>query len=108
MLPKNDTVLLIKTFDVAQRKEILAKKFYNYHKDAIRRYADFLLETYTGKQGRNFSSKLAFVGRRNKGDAKQTTSPTLTAVMSNKLVKGTILIYLQPEPRWTLYCLYIV
>ena len=67
-----EAVLTLKTFDVTQRKEILAKQFTGMadYKDAIRKYADFLLEAYTGKSG-IFSSKLAFVGRRKKGDPKQ-------------------------------------
>lgn len=68
----SDTVIVLKTFDPIERKEIVSKEFTGIAsvRDVMRRYADFLLEAYTGKKG-IFSSKLAFVGRRKKGDAKQ-------------------------------------
>lgn len=72
-LENKDVVLTVKSFDTNQGgKEILAKQFKGVikYQDVIRTYADALLEHYTGKPG-IFSSKLAFVGRRDKGDAKQ-------------------------------------
>lgn len=62
----------LKTFDVTRNKQLVAKEFTDV-KDfttTVRRYADFVLEAYTGKPG-IFSSKLTFVGRREKGSAKQ-------------------------------------
>lgn len=64
--------ITFKTFDVSTNKQILAKKFESIPSVTLvmRRYADFLLTTYTGKPG-IFFSRLAFVGRRQKGDNKQ-------------------------------------
>ena len=65
-------VLSIKTYDIMQRKELLAKQFTasGDFNAMIRKYADFILQTYTGKPG-IFNSKLAFVGRRSKNGPKQ-------------------------------------
>ncbi|MFW7379513.1 MAG: eIF2A-related protein [Oligoflexus sp.] len=65
-------VLSIKTYDVIRRQELLAKQFQKITDQTatIRKYADFILEAYTGKPG-IFQSKLAFVGRRAKNSVKQ-------------------------------------
>ena len=64
--------ITMKTFDVKRNKQLLAKQFkaVKNFKSTIHQYADFILQTYTGKPG-IFSSKLTFVGRRKKGDSKQ-------------------------------------
>lgn len=71
--PKELTIAL-RTIDINQGKLILGKKYSKVapeqFKKVMAKYADRLLEAYTGKAG-IFSSKLVFVGRANKGQAKQ-------------------------------------
>jgi len=70
--PAEGLVLSIKTYDVIRRQELLAKQFQRItdQTGTIRKYADFILEAYTGKSG-IFQSKIAFVGRRSKEAVKQ-------------------------------------
>jgi TolB protein len=66
------TVLEMRTIDINKGTLVLGKRFTkitNINK-VIQRYADLLLEAYTGKPG-IFSTKLTFVGRTNPKAAKQ-------------------------------------
>ncbi len=69
-----DIAIALRTADVHQGKLILGKKYTKVAPDQIKKvmakYADRLLEAYTGKPG-IFSSKLVFVGRPAKGAFKQ-------------------------------------
>jgi TolB protein len=64
----------LRTIDINRGELLVGKKYSKVERKdfdlVIRRYADLILEAYTGKTG-IFSSKLVFVGRRNKRDAKQ-------------------------------------
>jgi len=64
----------IRTIDINRSELVLGKKYRKIKEKefhtVIRRYADLLLEAYTGKPG-IFSSKLVFIGRRSKKAAKQ-------------------------------------
>jgi TolB protein len=66
--------ITLRTIDINRGELLVGKKYTKVdRKDfdlVIRRYADLVLEAYTGKPG-IFSSKLVFVGRRTKRDAKQ-------------------------------------
>lgn len=70
--PTEGLVLSIKTYDIIRRQELIAKQFQRItdQTGTIRKYADFILEAYTGKSG-IFQSKIAFVGRRTKEATKQ-------------------------------------
>jgi TolB protein len=63
-----------RTVDVSRSQVLLAKRYTKVEeKDFIplvRRYANLILETYTGRPG-IFSSKITFVGRKTKDSAKQ-------------------------------------
>lgn len=69
-----EIVLSIRTVDINRNEPVIGKRFRKINKDefrtVIRRYADLILEKYTGKPG-IFSSKLVFVGKRTKKDEKQ-------------------------------------
>jgi TolB protein len=64
----------LRTIDINRGELLVGKKYSKVERKdfdlVIRRYADLILEAYTGKSG-IFSSKLVFVGRRAKKDAKQ-------------------------------------
>lgn len=64
----------LRTVDVARNQVLLAKRYTGVVKAdyirLIRRYANLIMEAYTGKPG-IFSSKIVFVGRRTKGTNKQ-------------------------------------
>jgi TolB protein len=66
--------VLLRTVDIYRGKLVVGKRFVKVKArdfpKAIRRYADRLLEAYTGKPG-IFSSKLVFIGRKNKQMFKQ-------------------------------------
>ena len=69
-----DITISLRTGDINQNKLMLGKKYTKVKSDqfnkVMAKYADRLLEAYTGKPG-IFSSKLTFVGRKAKGTAKQ-------------------------------------
>lgn len=69
-----DLQLAMRTADVYQGKLLVGKKYSKVEgrhlKRAMARYADRVLEAYTGKPG-IFSTRLVFVGRRAKGVPKQ-------------------------------------
>ena len=69
-----DLALSLRTADIHQGKLLLGKRYTKVtraqFKRAIARYADRLLEAYTGKPGL-FSSRLLFIGRPSKGAFKQ-------------------------------------
>ena len=69
-----DIAIALRTADVHQGKLVLGKKYTKVSaeqfKKVMAKYADRLLEAYTGKPG-IFSSKLVFVGRPQKGAFKQ-------------------------------------
>jgi len=69
-----DITISLRTGDINQNKLIVGKKYSKVKSDQFNKvmavYADRILEAYTGKPG-IFSSKLAFVGRKSKGAAKQ-------------------------------------
>jgi TolB protein len=69
-----DITISLRTGDINQNKLMLGKKYTKVKSDqfnkVMAKYADRLLEAYTGKPG-IFSSKLTFVGRKSKGAAKQ-------------------------------------
>lgn len=69
-----DLTVALRTVDIHQSKLLLGKKYSKVaagqFKRVMAKYADRLLEAYTGKKG-IFSSKLVFVGRPAKGAAKQ-------------------------------------
>lgn len=69
-----EIAVALRTADIHQGKLILGKKYTKVTADQLKKvmakYADHLLEAYTGKPG-IFSSKLVFVGRPKKGDFKQ-------------------------------------
>lgn len=87
---EGELVLVIKTFDVLGRREILAKKFEKITDkiSTIRKYADFILEAYTGKTG-IFSSKIAFVGRASKGAVKQVYIADFDGSNLKKVTNGS-------------------
>lgn len=70
----NALTVEIRTFDITRGEMLLAKRYSKVAKAdyvrLIRRYANQLMEIYTGKPG-IFSSKIAFVGRRSKNASKQ-------------------------------------
>ena len=71
---KSGLILLMRTVDITSGKMVLGKK-YRKVKQAelslvLRRYADQILKTYTGKPG-IFSSKIVFIGRKTKQSSKQ-------------------------------------
>lgn len=69
-----DLQIALRTADIYQGKLLVGKKYSKVDpkqlKRAMARYADRVLEAYTGKPG-IFSSRLVFVGRRHKGATKQ-------------------------------------
>lgn len=69
-----DVEVVLRTADVYQGKLVVGKKYSKVKvaqfKRALARYADRVLEAYTGKPG-IFSTRLVFVGRRAKGAIKQ-------------------------------------
>lgn len=69
-----DITVALRTIDIHQSKLLLGKKYSKVKaaqfKRVMAKYADRLLEAYTGKKG-IFSSKLVFVGRPAKGAPKQ-------------------------------------
>ena len=64
--------IVLKAFDINSRKEIVARKFLSATSaiPIARSFADLILEAYTGKPG-IFNTKIALVGKKNKGDSKQ-------------------------------------
>lgn len=64
--------VVLKAYDVNSRKEIVARKFLGVTTavPVARSFADLILEVYTGKPG-IFNTKIALVGKKNKGDSKQ-------------------------------------
>lgn len=66
--------LSLRTVDINRNALILGKRYRKITADqyvyVLRRYADLLLQAYTGKPG-IFSTRLTFVGRRSKGASKQ-------------------------------------
>jgi len=66
--------ITLRTIDINRGEMIVGKKYTQVSKtevdDVMRRYADLILEAYTGKTG-IFASKFVFVGRRTKKDSKQ-------------------------------------
>ena len=71
---KDGLVLEIRTMDVHRRQILLGKRYGNIDpldfKKVMRRYANLLLEVYSGKPG-IFSSKITFVGKKNPQSQKQ-------------------------------------
>lgn len=71
---KDGYTLAIRTVDINRSQTILGKKYSKIKSSEIslvvRRYADLLLQAYTGKPG-IFSTKLVFVGRKAKSSSKQ-------------------------------------
>lgn len=69
-----DITISLRTADINQNKLMLGKKYTKVKPDQFKKvmakYADRLLEAYTGKPG-IFSTQLVFVGRKSKGAAKQ-------------------------------------
>jgi TolB protein len=65
-------VLELRTIDINKGVLILGKRFTHIKKvnKVLRRYADLLLEAYTGKPG-IFSTKIVFIGRKTKKSSKQ-------------------------------------
>jgi TolB protein len=70
----SDITVALRTVDIHQSKLLLGKKYSKVtraqFKKVMAKYADRLLEAYTGKKG-IFSSKMVFVGRPAKGTSKQ-------------------------------------
>jgi TolB protein len=66
--------IALKTIDMNRGEVIVGRKFSKVERKdfdlVMRRYADLVLEAYTGKSG-IFNSKLVFVGRKAKGEDKQ-------------------------------------
>ncbi len=83
-------VLSVKTYDIMQRKQLLAKQFTatGDYLSIIRQYADFILETYTGKPG-IFNSKLAFVGKRSARGPKQIFIADFDGSNIKQITRGT-------------------
>lgn len=66
--------IALRTVDIGRGQLILGKRYRKVGKSelnsVVRRYADLLLEAYTGKPG-IFSSKVVFIGRKSKSSNKQ-------------------------------------
>lgn len=66
--------IALRTVDIGRGQLVLGKRYRKVAKNelvpVIRRYADLLLEAYTGKPG-IFSSKVTFIGRKSKTSNKQ-------------------------------------
>lgn len=71
---KNGLILTIKTIDINKGEFIVGKKYTKIKKSeylyVIRRYADAILEAYTGKPG-IFNTKIVFIGKKHPKDIKQ-------------------------------------
>jgi TolB protein len=92
-------VVELMTVDINKGEIILGKRFTRVGdiKIILRRYADLLLQAYTGKPG-IFSSKLAFVGRRQKGDEKQIF---ISDFDGSNLIQVTKEKFIHLSPNWS-------
>lgn len=74
VLDGNQWALEMRAIDIRQGKLLVGKKYNKISgaviKERMAHFADKILEAYTGKPG-IFSTRLVFVGRKNKGDPKQ-------------------------------------
>jgi len=93
--------LALRTIDINRSELVLGKKYTkikeNEYNLVIRRYADLLLQAYTGKPG-IFSTKLVFVGRKSKKADKQIFVCDFDGSNLVQITKGE---YPHVSPSWS-------
>lgn len=101
--------LELRTIDMQRRKVVLGKRYTDIKIDElsaiIKRYANLVMEIYTGRPG-IFSSKIAFIGKRHKDDQKQVyvcdfDGSNVTQITASKATK--ISPHFSPDGRFLTY-----
>jgi len=98
---KEGLTVLLRTLDVYRGKLVVGKRFIKVKVDefpaVIRRYADSILEAYTGKAG-IFSSRITFIGRGQKRSFKQVYVSDFDGSNVIQITKGN---YPHLSPAWS-------